>query len=524
MRPVELTVDGFRSYGSPTTFSWEDRGLVGIVGPIGSGKSSILDAMAYALYAKAPAFERDVKRLINQRRDECHVALTFDVEGRRFQVERAMRRKGAAGHALREVTGGETRLVADRARDLDERIEELLGLDFDAFRRSVLLAQNRFAEFLQATPTQRDAVLEGVVPRFGEIAPMRERAKGLLTLAGARLETVALRRRDLASDREALDVATGRIEELGARLARLEAVAEPLAAADEAVAVARRQEEIARERVEEITELAARVPSREQSEPILETSEQATARLAAAAGAAADARERREGARATLTEALDAVGGREGLTEAATLVERATAAAALADRERRRLEEAETSVERRAHALTEAGSAIERASAAAADAAERRERAEGEARAAEQALHEARHRAMALSLRSELTAGEDCPVCEQAVADLPPPGAAPELEDAEAALTAARAAAADAAEEAMRTSTALARAEEAGDAARSAVDTATAGVREAKDAVEEAEGSRRLALEAVEAALGSGDPAEALAGHRAAVGEADAAV
>ena len=60
MRPVELTVDGFRSYGKPTTFSWSERGLVGVVGPIGSGKSSILDAIAFALYARVPAFERDV--------------------------------------------------------------------------------------------------------------------------------------------------------------------------------------------------------------------------------------------------------------------------------------------------------------------------------------------------------------------------------------------------------------------------------------------------------------------------------
>ncbi|HSG77987.1 MAG TPA: SMC family ATPase, partial [Acidimicrobiia bacterium] len=222
MRPVELTVDGFRSYGRPTTFTWSDRGLVGIVGPIGSGKSSILDAIAFALYARVPAFERDVKRLINQRRNECHVGLTFDVDGRRFAVERAMRRKGAAGHVLREIVDGSPVLVSDRAKEIAERVEELLGLDFDAFRRSVLLAQNRFAEFLQATPVQRDAVLEGVFPRFGRIAPMRDRGKGLLTLVAARLETATMRRRDLATDRAALEGAIDRRKAEEARLGRLQ--------------------------------------------------------------------------------------------------------------------------------------------------------------------------------------------------------------------------------------------------------------------------------------------------------------
>ncbi len=54
MRPLELTIDGFRSYRGPTTFDWRDRRLVGIVGPIGAGKSSILDAMAFALYGRTP--------------------------------------------------------------------------------------------------------------------------------------------------------------------------------------------------------------------------------------------------------------------------------------------------------------------------------------------------------------------------------------------------------------------------------------------------------------------------------------
>ena len=54
MRPRELTIRGFRSYRDEVTFDLRDRHLVGIVGPIGAGKSSILDAIAFALFGKTP--------------------------------------------------------------------------------------------------------------------------------------------------------------------------------------------------------------------------------------------------------------------------------------------------------------------------------------------------------------------------------------------------------------------------------------------------------------------------------------
>ena len=166
MRPLELTLEGFRSYRERVTFDWRGRRLVGIVGPIGSGKSSILDAVSFALYGKTPQVESATKSLIHQLADQSHVELRFQVDGQIWRAVRSLRRKGASGHQLS--------LLADDTPDaaelevvtlegpMNERIEQLLGMDFKTFCRSVLLAQNRFAEFLKATPTQRDAVLKGV--------------------------------------------------------------------------------------------------------------------------------------------------------------------------------------------------------------------------------------------------------------------------------------------------------------------------------------------------------------------------
>ena len=100
-------MEGFRSYRDRATFDWRERRLVGIVGPIGSGKSSILDGVSFALYGKTPLVERDTKSLIHQLRDTCHVALRFSVDGQTWRAVRALRRKGQAGHSLELLANDE---------------------------------------------------------------------------------------------------------------------------------------------------------------------------------------------------------------------------------------------------------------------------------------------------------------------------------------------------------------------------------------------------------------------------------
>ena len=154
MRPCELRLKGFRSYRGETAFDWRGRHLVGIVGPIGAGKSSILDAIAFALYGKTPTFERDTRSLIHQTETECHVELRFEVDGEVWRAARGLRRRGASGHQLQRLAADEPRADVVESvtgeRHVRERVEQLLGMDFSAFCRSVLLAQNRFADFLKA--------------------------------------------------------------------------------------------------------------------------------------------------------------------------------------------------------------------------------------------------------------------------------------------------------------------------------------------------------------------------------------
>jgi len=200
MRPRELTLRGFRSYADETTFDFGDRSLVGIVGPIGSGKSSILDAVAFALYGKTPRIASDTKSLINQRRDALGVSLTFEVDGALWRVVRSLRRKGASAHTLYTLEGDEFKEVADKERDVNAQVEAILGMDFEAFRRSVLLAQNQFAGFLEATATDRNKVLKGVFG-FERLDAMRDAVKARIDRLGGRLQVLAERRASAEADR-----------------------------------------------------------------------------------------------------------------------------------------------------------------------------------------------------------------------------------------------------------------------------------------------------------------------------------
>ena len=89
MRPIELTLEGFRSYRGKVSFDWRDRRLVGIVGPIGAGKSSILDAIAFALYRR-----RDDSRVV------CLAIVTGLLPACSAGVESPRCRSAAVGSAL----------------------------------------------------------------------------------------------------------------------------------------------------------------------------------------------------------------------------------------------------------------------------------------------------------------------------------------------------------------------------------------------------------------------------------------
>ncbi|MET0832176.1 MAG: SMC family ATPase [Acidimicrobiia bacterium] len=526
MRPLELQLRNFRSYfGTQAVFDFRNRSLVGIVGPIGSGKSSLLDGVAFALYGRTPSEGSATSRLIHQRAGDGGVSLRFEVEGEIWEAVRVLRRKGQSQHALyrydEDTPEAEPVEKVTQERQVNDRIRELLGLDFDTFGRSVLLAQGRFAEFLKGAPADRDRVLKGV---FGHdrIDQMREVAKARSVILGreaaaldGRLAQVALLRARLAE----------RVSELDDIEARLEALAkaEPAVVDLELrISAAGAGVERAGARREELAPLGERLAAPSvvaELEERLGALEAGRRRLAVERAEADIARKDADG----LLAELDAAGEQEKISAAETALaaheqasQRLAAGEEASGRVAAQLEQRVAKHDGVTITLAEAA-LVERSTEVTLAAADQ------DLARARSARHDAAHRNMATELRKAITAGDACPVCHQPVETPPLPGEAPDLDAAQAVEAAA--------EGALRAARAR-RDEAATEVAQLEATTAAVGdeiarlgtdLERAEEAVATATRAVDIAASEVGRLLGEGDASELLEARRRRLGDARAA-
>lgn len=153
--------------------SFDGDGIFLITGRTGAGKSSILDGVAFALYGSVPRYEGGDKRIRSDHatpEDLTEVRLEFTVDDRRFIVTRSPdydkpKKRGEGltpvAHAARldELRGSEWVTVAAKPRDVGHLLGDILGLTQQQFLQVILLAQNRFAQFLLAKNDERQALL-----------------------------------------------------------------------------------------------------------------------------------------------------------------------------------------------------------------------------------------------------------------------------------------------------------------------------------------------------------------------------
>ncbi len=177
MRPLWLRIENFTCFRDPVELSFEGLNLFAITGPTGAGKSSLLDAMIFALYGRVPRIGgKGLSELISLGRDRMSVVYDFALGDRRFRVTRAIRRKtGAAQVQLDEIGAGGEVPVCSGTRETDNKIKQLLGLAYEAFTQAVVLPQGQFANFLKSAPADRREILRDLL-RLQIYERMRELA------------------------------------------------------------------------------------------------------------------------------------------------------------------------------------------------------------------------------------------------------------------------------------------------------------------------------------------------------------
>ncbi|MEO8477158.1 MAG: SMC family ATPase [Actinomycetota bacterium] len=510
MRPIELTLEGFRSYRGKVSFDWRDRRLVGIVGPIGAGKSSILDAIAFALYGKTPGVGRDTKSLIHQLCDQAHVSLTFRVDGQVWEAVRAPKRKGQSGHQLllrsSEEPDAEILETVTQEKQVNERIELLLGMDFQTFCRSVLLAQNRFADFLTATHAERDRVLKGV---FGY-----ERLDAAKAAAERRLEREGLVLASLDRERGTIEEARGRLVEARARadaaaedVRRFDAAAPQVERLAEARRAALVEAEAGRAQIELLQGIGGSLPPGEQVDGVLEAASSAREAVDEAKARLGAAEEARAASDAELASVRDRLGDRAQLRTFEQIVEQHDELARTLERASDAHAAAEAVVEAAGELRDDGTKRAAHAREAAAQAGVRLGEAIAATADARDVLAAAQHAEMAHELQEGLVRGEPCPVCAQRVTALPKRSATAKT------VTAARKAAAkaEAAEEGLRArrellSAEVGSAETAAAEAERRLEESTAARTASAASMRSAEAELTAAKDRLAERLGDGEP------------------
>lgn len=155
---MRLELEGFGPYRERQGVDFSDVELFAITGPTGSGKSTLLDAVAFALYGVVPRVGRNVGSLVHPGASEARVRLTFQVGGRVYRVERVRGRRSEARLFQVEPTG-ERLLPLETLEALNQALEDLLGLNYEAFTRALLLPQGEFDRFLKGEAKERRRIL-----------------------------------------------------------------------------------------------------------------------------------------------------------------------------------------------------------------------------------------------------------------------------------------------------------------------------------------------------------------------------
>lgn len=175
MRPIKLTISAFGPYASKQVIDFEElkgRNIFVISGKTGAGKTTIFDAISYALYGEASGESRETDSLRSHFADdntETYVELEFELRGQKYIVNRVpkQKKKKARGEGYTEKSADATLTLPDgkvitKVKNVTDKIIEILGITREQFKQIVMLAQGEFKKLLLADSVEREGIFRKI--------------------------------------------------------------------------------------------------------------------------------------------------------------------------------------------------------------------------------------------------------------------------------------------------------------------------------------------------------------------------
>jgi DNA repair protein SbcC/Rad50 len=155
MRPIKLTVEGFISFRNRQTLDFSQLDLFAITGKTGAGKTSLLDAITYALYGEVSRSFKG-QEFVSKGADRCKVELQFSVQQNVYKIVRSWRYRPSSPKVEILLDRWENGKWERCDRSLEK---DILRMDFETFTRVIILPQGKFDEFLKKDAPKRRSLL-----------------------------------------------------------------------------------------------------------------------------------------------------------------------------------------------------------------------------------------------------------------------------------------------------------------------------------------------------------------------------
>ena len=194
MIPIQLTLEGLYSYQERQIIDFKnltEAGIFGIFGSVGSGKSSILEAISFVLYGETERLNSRDKRsynMMNLKSNRSYIEFDFlNFENKKYRATREFKRNSKNFEDIKSATVVFYEWKNDNWIPLENsKVEDIIGLSYPNFKRTIIIPQGQFKEFLELGATERTTMMKEIfnLQKFD----LSENIKPLTTINNSKID------------------------------------------------------------------------------------------------------------------------------------------------------------------------------------------------------------------------------------------------------------------------------------------------------------------------------------------------